>query len=140
MATKKTQNISDQARKRVQGGKLLQKGYAPREIADILGVDTSTVYDWKNLIEKNGFAALVRKPGSGRQSKLTAEQKTELVEIIDAGAIAAGYENECWNSARVSAIIARKYNKKYSVDYIRQLLKQLGVTYKKPKSHSPKRS
>lgn len=131
--------LSRQAFIRLQGGELLAKGYDAEEIADILDVSISTVERWKAKIEKDGIKSLARQGQSGRHAKLTPEQKEELKALIKAGAVAAGYTNECWNAQRVAALIKTHFQVQYSVKYIPELLHSLGLSPQVPDTQSPKR-
>ena len=56
-------SLSNQSRKRLQGGELIHKGYDNEEIASILDVGESTVKFWRRKLNKNNndLACLARK-------------------------------------------------------------------------------
>jgi transposase len=129
-----------QAIRRLQGGELLENGYDVDEVVDITGASLSSVKRWKKKINEGGIAALARKPNSGRKSELTPEECDELKQIVKAGAKAAGYSNERWNSQRVAKVIADRFDVEYSIKYIPELLHKLGLSQQIPGTQSPKRS
>ena len=78
----------------------LLKGYNNNQIADILGVTTRSVQNWRNKLKEhnNNITCLRRKHGSGQSPLLDKEQKQQLKQIIMEGARKAGYPAERWTS------------------------------------------
>jgi transposase len=134
------ESLSPQAIRRLQGGELLENGYDVDEVVEITGASLSSVKRWKQKINEGGISALARKPNSGRIASLTPEEFDELKQIVKAGAKAAGYSNERWNSQRVAKVIAARFGVKYSIKYIPELLHKLGLSQQVPGTQSPKRS
>ena len=56
---------------RIEAIRLLQQGYTRAEVASILRVAESSVYDWQDKFRKGGLAALSTKIASGRKRLLT---------------------------------------------------------------------
>lgn len=133
-------SISPQAIRRLQGGELLLDGYDVDEVVEITGAALSTVKRWKKKIDADGIAALARQGRSGRQAFLTQKQFEELKRIVKAGAVAAGFSNERWNSQRVAHVIFEHFQVRYSVKYMPELLHKLGLSNQIPDTKSPRRS
>jgi transposase len=81
----------------------------------------------------NGIKALKPKKSPGRKPKLTKSQKKELKKLIIAGPAACGFPGACWRSPMIQTLIYEKYGVYYAVNYIAQLLKNMGFTYQKAK-------
>jgi len=132
-------SLSNQSRKRLQGGELIHKGYDNEEIASILDVGESTVKFWRRKLNKNNndLASLARKKGSGRPPGLSEEEKQCLKEIILGGAVNAGYSSERWTSRIVADLIFQKFGLEMAPRTVRDLLPTLGLSPQKPvvKSH-----
>jgi transposase len=132
-------SISPQALKRLQGGEMILNGYDNETIAEIVGVTTRSVSNWRTALkcQNDDLCALVRKQGSGRVPRLNDEQKQQLKKIIIDGAIAAGYPSERWTSKIVADVIKKKFDVKLASRSVRKLLPTLGLSPQKPvvKSH-----
>ena len=132
-------HLSGQARKRLQGGELILKGYDDAEIADFLDVKESTVWRWRKKLAKNdnNLTCLIRKKGSGRPPRLSNHKKQRLREIILEGAVKAGYPAERWTSRIVADLIRRKFDVEMTSRNVRYILPTLGLSPQMPvvKSH-----
>jgi len=131
--------LSEQSRKRLQGGELILKGFNDLEIAHILDVTPSTVWRWRKVLRENDndFACLARKKGSGRSPCLSDKEKQRLKEFILAGAIAAGYPAERWTSRIVADLIRNEFGVEMTPRNVRHILPTLGLSPQMPvvKSH-----
>jgi transposase len=132
-------SLSSQAAKRLLGGELILKGYDNTTIADIVGVTTRTVSNWRCALNAHNdkLYALARKPGSGRIPRLNDEQKQQLKNIILDGAVNAGYPCERWTSKIVANFIQKQFDVKLAPRTVRDLLPTLGLSPQMPvvKSH-----
>lgn len=79
----------------------------------------------------DGWASLRSRRSPGRPAKLTAAQKQHLCDLISAGPEAAGYDTGCWNSALIQDLIWREFRRLYNVQYLSELLRNLGFSYQK---------
>jgi transposase len=62
---------------------------------------------------------------------LNKTQKKELDEIITKGPFDAGFPGACWRSPMIQKLIQDKFGILYSVNYVVQLLKNMGFSYQK---------
>jgi transposase len=133
--------LSTQARKRLQAGELILDGFDNEEIAEIVKVSIRSVSRWRKMINENkeDLCALLRKKGSGKQSRLTDEQKQQLKEIILKGAVTAGYPHERWTSKIVADLVQKVFAITLAPRTIRQLLPTLGLSAQMPTVQSRKR-
>ncbi len=77
------------------------------------------------------FASLAYRRPPGRPAKLTPSQKRRLCALIEAGPEAAGYGTGCWHSALIHALILREFGVLYNVQYVAELLRNLGFASQK---------
>lgn len=125
-------NLGDvQFLRRTQGLLGVLRGDRYEDIAQIVGVAVETIRLWINSFLAEGFRSLKLKKSKGRPPKLTKSQKKQLKQVIKRGPEEAGYGTGCWNSAIVQDFIQKTFKVFYSVHYIAQLLKSLGLTYQK---------
>ena len=124
-----------EARRRL-AGQLLLEGYDVGEVAEIVGASESSVRRWRRVVAKGGTEALKAKPHPGRKPRLNAKQKRQLIEILLAGPLKAGYQNDLWTCRRVAEVVAKKFHVEYHPDHIGKLLHDLGWTCQKPEQRA----
>ena len=119
-------------RRRRRGVELLRLGERAAVIARYLGVDRSSVYRWRQQEEQapHGLAAL---PHPHRPRQLADDQLRELETLLRQGAVAHGWVNPLWTTARVAALIHRHFGIAFHHDHVGRFLRQrLGWTPQKP--------
>ena len=132
--------ISAQARRRLQAGDLILRGFNNDEIIEITEASLSSVKRWRAKIESDGLQSLARKPQSGRPTKIDATQKAELKSILLAGACAAGYFTDRWTTKIVADLVRKKWGVTYSRPQVWRILRDLGLSCQKPDVKSKKHS
>lgn len=111
------------------GGRLLRKGQLTQaEIARRLGVSSSAVNQWSQILRQQGLAGLRRKPLPGRKPRLTAEDWRYLLEVLRHGASAAGWRTDRWSWARIGVLLKRTFGVKYNPRYLSGRLNALGFS------------
>jgi transposase len=110
---------------------LLAEQVPVERVAARVGAGGSTVYGWLRAFLAEQFASLVYRASPGRPAKLTPTQKQRLCALVGAGPEAAGYATGCWNCAVVQDLIQREFAVLYSVQYVAELLRNLGFSYQK---------
>src|SRR5258708_3497767 len=118
---------------RERAGRSVQDGESPEVVADVLGINRSTIYGWLAQYRRGGGEALKAKPLFGRPPKLdgktlkwiygTVTQKNPL-ELKVAFAL--------WTGEMVATLIKDKFNISLSLVSVGRLLAQLGITCQKP--------
>jgi len=136
----KKPTLSPQSARRMIAGELLMKDYEIDEVMDITGASLSAVKRWKKVIRNDGFAALARQGNSGNTTRLSEEQREQLRKIIVAGAVASGFENECWTAKRIAKIILEKFGVSYHFRYVARLLRAMKISYQTPDIRAKKHS
>jgi transposase len=101
------------------------------QVAQCLRIHGKTLVEWVRLFCVYGVKGAPRKTPTGRPPKLSATQKEELAQLIEAGPQAAGFSAGCWRSPLVQELILRRFGRYYSVFYLAQLLKNLGFSWQK---------
>ena len=101
------------------------------EVAVVLRVHEKTVAAWVHGYCCDGLHGAPRPKPTGRPPKLTPTQNAELVTLIDAGPLQAGFSGACWRSPMIQQLIYERFGVFYNVFYIAQLLKNLGFSYQK---------
>lgn len=122
--------------RREQAWVLKQQGWKQKDIAEALGVSEGAVSQW---IVRGRLGQLAAHPAPGKLPQLSQEAKRTLVEIVQGGAVAAGFEGEQWTQGRVRQIIAERFGVHYSERHVGRVLKQLGLTLQKPARQASQR-
>src|SRR2546423_14034467 len=87
---------------RLAAAEMIEAGASDREIAKHFRVSRMSANRWRRALASGGREALASKGAGGAQCKLTPAQVARLEQILDAGAAAAGYSDQCWTLARVA--------------------------------------
>ncbi|HOX58046.1 MAG TPA: winged helix-turn-helix domain-containing protein [Verrucomicrobiota bacterium] len=73
---------------------------------------------------------LRRQPGGN--SRLSAEQKEKLSEMIVAGALVHGFDTDLWTLPRVAELIRLKFDIEYESSHVSRILRGMGFSSQKP--------
>src|SRR2546430_2180225 len=91
--------------RRLDGARLLQRGVMPTEVARRLRGSRTAVWGGGQGLGAGGRRAVGKAPGTGRPPQLSEAEKKQLVEALEAGALAQGYATDLWTLARVGKLI-----------------------------------
>jgi len=109
----------------MQAWALHQLGWSQYRIAAALGVSQSAVSQWFTAVRESGnVSALRRRPPSGRQALLTAEQFAQLPSLLARGAAAFGFTANNWTTRRVALVIQAQFGVCYHPGHVSRLLNQ----------------
>jgi len=115
--------------RRRRAAKYLAQGKGIREVARRIGAAPSSVKRWKDAIENGGRAALNAKPHTGRPTRLSFEQRQQLLRILRQGPHTAKLADDHWTCRCVATIIRRYFGIRYHPDHVSRVLRSLGWTY-----------
>ena len=128
---------SHRVRRRANAVRLSLLGYTVPQITEVLGCNPQSVRNWFDAFESDGPEALFDRPRSGRPPKATRDYRARLVEIIKISPSEFGYPFTVWSVVRLRAHMAREMDVLLGDGRIRQIMKEEGLVYKRPK-HSLK--
>lgn len=127
--------ICDRRRRALE---LLDEGLSLNEVARQIGCHASSVMRWRNT-RAEGEDVFQVQFSPGRPTKLGAEQKKMLSELLLRGAMANGYRTDLWTTQRVCEVIEKNFGVHYHRDHIGRLLKKMGWSYQKPERRAIER-
>jgi transposase len=104
-----------------------------REIARLLDASRSSVKRWKAAWKAGGVDALAAKPHPPRATKLSEKHKRQLVDLLVAGPLAAGFRTDLWTCARVAALVRKQFRVTHHPDHLGRILHDLGFSPQKPR-------
>jgi transposase len=125
--------------RRIEGGKMLQRGVRPAEVARRLAVSRTSVMRWERALSAGGRRNLRAAARTGRPSPLDARAEKRLIAALKGGALAAGYSTDLWTLARVGKLIEELTGQQYCESGVWRLLKRLGFTSQRPSGRAMQR-
>ena len=132
--------LKEMKERRVQGARLLQSGVHPAEVARRVGVSRQSVMRWERRLKSGGLKQVARIGKRGRPAQLSDVQLSELARVLKAGSIAAGYANEMWTLARISALVEALFNVRFASSSMWSLLKRMGWSVQRPARQARQRN
>ena len=116
--------------------RLLGQGYTKAEVANILNVAESSVYEWQSKFRKGGLAALSTKIASGREMLLNDGQLLKLHGWIRGNPRQVQFDFGLWTRKIVRDLIRREFGVDYSLQNVGKILKRLGFSPQRPVWHA----
>jgi transposase len=116
---------------------LLEGEKTQAQIAEDHGVTPGAVSQWKSTLEKEGIEGLKSTNNEGNQgpdSDLDEQNREQLVELLEEGAQAHGWETDLWSSERVAALIKQEFGIDYTPRHCSRILRELGYRPVKPRA------
>lgn len=114
-------------------------GIQPLRVAHLLGVTRKSACEWHRTWLKGGKGALVSKGAAGTGCKLTDSQLVRLEAFLDEGAIAHGWDDQRWTSARIAVLIAGRFRISYTPRGVAYLMERLGWSFQVPSHRAARR-
>ena len=110
------------------------KGEKVTDIANILSVGKSTVYEW--ILSFKTKKSLDRKsnPGSGRPNLFTEKEIKNIIKIIKKPASMFGFDTDIWNIRRIIIVVKKEMNLSISKTTMHRILCDKNQSYKKAES------
>jgi transposase len=112
---------------RMQAVRMFEQRAPAAKIAAELRVTEQSVRRWRKAWLAGGPAGLASK-GQAAQCRLDEGQLAELETVLEAGPLAAGYDDQRWTLARVRDLIARRFRVRYTIPGTWYLLRRRGWT------------
>jgi len=117
--------------RRLRAWELFQEGWPQQGIAEALGVTKGAVSQWLSRAKAQGPQALRHRKPPGRRSKLTHQQRLQLLELLAQGPPAFGFRGNVWTQPRVAQSSDATFGVKYHPSQVGRILKQYGWSRQK---------
>jgi transposase len=133
MASEQAKAGREQAEaRRLAAAELFAQGVPQAQIARRLGVTPQAVFKWHKRWKADGVDGLRSSRPPGYPPLLDEGQCAELVEVLNAGPAASGFDGG-WTLARVATVIRRRFGVLYRYPSpVWNLLHRLGFTAQRP--------
>lgn len=113
--------------------RMLHLGRHPSEVADVFAVSLATVYNWYARWSETCLEGLANRPKSGRPRIADEEYCRALEETLDRSPPELGYAFTIWTVKRLRDHLEKVTGKNLSESRLRNLLREKGYRYKRPK-------
>lgn len=128
------------AERRREGACLLRRTKLTKAaIARRLSVSRAAVGQWAKDLAAGGLRQLDQHRSTGRPCKLSDDQLDHLDQILERGALAAGFPTARWTLARVKRVIEREFGVTYHLTHIPRLLQRRGWSLQQPLARAVER-
>src|SRR5438309_3985853 len=119
---------ADQAR-RLLALAAVYDGMDREEAARIGGMDRQTLRDWVHRFNEQGPDGLINIKPSGRPSKLSAEQKEDLGQLVEAGPDPQKDGVARWRCVDLKRVLGERFGVDLSEVRLGRVLKELGFSH-----------
>jgi transposase len=111
-------------------------GWGPQEVAELLGVNVSSVCRWVERFSRGGWAGPCPTPVSGRPPELTERRADRVLSWVrerrpqDLGFAADSGSH--WTARRVAAVVERRFGARFNPRYLNDWLSRHGISPQLP--------
>lgn len=119
-------------RRRILAVERLLEGYTAEEVAEILGIDASSVRRWRAQYETEGWRGLLARPVPGRPPRLSCTQEKIVLRWLSGSAIEHGFGSQLWTAPRLARVIAEEFGLAFHPHYLSAWLRARGFSPQKP--------
>ena len=117
---------------RIRGMQALFSVESPQKVADFLGVNPDTVYNWAVKYGEGGWDNLKRKKAPGRPPIIQGRHLKWIYRMVTKDPQQLKFPFALWNRRRIQEAIKLKYGIKLSITTVGRLMGRLGLTCQKP--------
>lgn len=121
---------------RVFAVNMVLAGFPASQIGAMAGVSKMAVSGWVKTADEIGFEALKSKSRSGRPSKLSESQKSEIDEVLQSDPHNYGFK--IWDGPSLSSYIAKTYSINIGVRQCQRIFHELGYSRIRPQPYPSK--
>lgn len=102
-------------------------------VAELFGINPTTVQRWVHRLNESGFEGLKDKAGRGRRSQLNETDRRQLETEIQSPPATSGYQQSRWDGKLLSHHLKLHYGIQLKVRQCQNLFKHLGFSLQRPR-------
>ena len=118
----------------------LTRGYSSRKLEEFYRTTHKQICNWADRFDAEGIEGLYIKPGRGRHSRLSEEQKYQLQGDLLKSPEDFGYNTANWSGPLMREHIQKKYRVDYKSAAVYNLMHELGFSFQRAKAFYPERN
>jgi transposase len=126
-------------KRRLRAAKMFERGLPPAEVSRRCQVARQVAYRWHDIWIEGGNRALASKGSAGPKSRLTPEQKQQIVDALLEGPAAQGYQTQLWTLPRTADLIESLTGVHYHPGHVWRILGDLGFSCQRPERRAIER-
>jgi transposase len=112
----------------------LTRGYSSRSLEELFDTSFKQICNWADRFDAEGVEGLRIKPGRGRHTRLTVEQREQLKVDLSKSPKEFGYSSNSWSGSLISEHIMNTCQIEYSQSAIYPLIRKIGFRFHRPGS------
>src|SRR5439155_13479322 len=116
---------ADMERRRMEAAGDMLNGLSQSGVARKFGVSRTTASRWHLALTTSGLDPLRERKAAGRSSRLTREQKAQIVKVFEGGSAAPGVVTNPWTAALLASLIEERFGVYSSHDHVGRFLRKL---------------
>jgi transposase len=117
----------------------LTRGYSSYKLEEFYRVTHKQISNWANRFDAEGIDGLRMKPGRGRHSFITNEQKELLKVDLSKSPEEFGYNTANWSGPLLQKHLETAYGIVYKQSAVYVLLRDLGFSFQRARGKYPER-
>jgi transposase len=121
-----TLSRDEMERRRMEAAEDFLHGLSQSHVVARFGVSRTTASRWHHALTAKGLESLRKGKASGRPSRLTAEQKAQIADMFQQGALALGFSQNRWTAPVFARVIEERFSVHYCLDHVARLMAKLG--------------
>ena len=122
-----------EVRQRATALRMLSQGHKPHAVAQAFSVSEVTIYAWWHRYARDGVAGLVNQPKGRPPVQADAAYFEQLEAALAQEPSAYGYTFAIWTVERLGDHLQQRTGVSLSVGHLRDLMRQRGYVYRRPK-------
>lgn len=109
------------------------------QIASLLNADDQTVRKWRRTWRKAGKTGLAARKPPGGPTKLTDQQKQQLLAMLAQGPGHYGFHAHLWTTKLMAQLIHKTFGVQHHHDHVGAILRKLGWSVQRPARRAKER-
>ncbi len=142
--TEQVEALFDSDENNIVGVKLyaiiqLTRGYSTRKLEEFYRVTHKQICNWADRFDAEGIDGLRMKPGRGRHSFISEQQKEQLKSDLSQSPEIFGYNTSNWSGPLLRKHLEEAYQVTYKQAAVYVLLHELGFSFQRTRGKYPER-
>jgi transposase len=126
-------------RVRLIAANMFEQNMPTAQIVSLLNVDDQTVRHWRRIWCKAGKKGLAARKPPGGPTKLSDQQKQQLLTMLSQTPEHYGFKAHLWTTKLMAQLIYKTFGVQHHHDHVGAILRKLGWSVQKPARRAKER-